>query len=110
MISKELLSEVLKIDDIVHIQKEGINYLFISRANNQAIIINIYELAHKCKDWAYSKDYSYLSGRDDIFFHSYKYICSVGIDESSTEDFYADTEVEAIFKACQWILDNEQTK
>lgn len=101
MISKELLSEVLKIDDIVHIQKEGINYLFISRANNPAVIINIYELAHKCKEWANITKGKYLSSGYNEFDKKWEAMMM-------QYTFPADTEPEAIFKACKWILDNNK--
>jgi hypothetical protein len=73
--------------------------------------INIHELAHKCKEWAKSLDYRILSGYDDcddmetwtvLINHRY------GEGGCSCDDFFeAETESEAIFQACQWILDNK---
>lgn len=89
--------------------------------------INIYELAHKCKEWAkynellgnsgydlytkHLKGINYPSAMKDkplnknydywiCFYSRYNHISSTigqGIRES-----------EAIFKACQWILDNKE--
>ena len=73
--------------------------------------INIYELAHLCKEWAVnlSPNKHALSSYPrwgDI--RNYKktngsyYICQHLV---SGAQFEAESEPEAIFKACQWILD-----
>jgi len=56
--SKELLSEVLgyKVKDIV-LSTEN-NLCFFSC--NVEHRINIYELAHKCKEWAFNKGYELI--------------------------------------------------
>ena len=75
--------------------------------------INIYELAHLCKEWAVnlSPNKHALSSYPrwgDI--RNYKktngsyYICQHLV---SGVQFEAETEPEAIFKACQWILDKD---
>ena len=103
MISKELLSEVLgkKVDMIYtedylgHSFKPFIRPLYGSFVDE----VNIYELAHKCKEWALTKHNTYLSSWTES---------SQGVCEASTtnedKDFFAETEPEAIFKACEWIL------
>lgn len=61
--------------------------------------INIYELAYKCKEWAFGKMFFLSSGFDtDGAF------C---LDRMNSKSFIAETEPEAIFKACQWILENK---
>ena len=65
---------------------------------------NIYEFAFKCKEWALSKGYSQLSGKDNIYEKGAGFVCSVGSTTLLIKDFYADTEIEAIIKACNWIL------
>lgn len=121
MISKELFSEVLGdtikehdrafvevVDSVksgkdIHInykRKDGIIALYI---------INIYELMHLMKEWAWSQKYLLESGVTDTPF------CSItNTNEEDTYNNYlpdertiADTEPEAIFKACQWILNNK---
>jgi len=101
MISEELLNDVLELDLIVHDIKIVNNTLFYT-TENYTNKINIYELAHKCKEWALDKGY---------IIESYTFF-----DDRSENKGYArigkyrfplKTEVEAIFKACQWILKNK---
>ena len=108
MISKELLSEVLGInidENDIYIKNNYIYYAYC-RSDNEWINAssNIYELAHKCKEWALSKEYV-ISSHSKYKLDGYNCIlyCNNGeIDE----DFTSDTEPGAIFKACEWILDN----
>lgn len=107
-INEELLSVVLGINDIVHVQKEGSCSILISRANNPAYIINIYELAHKCKEWAFSKGYIISSGLTPV----------LGVNKDGWAEVFSSStpldgklhtfkqlsESEAVFKACEWIL------
>lgn len=70
---------------------------------------NIYELAHKCKEWAV-----------DNHFHIYSKIMKdkavakirKSINGKHRKNtlclFVANTEPEAVFKVCQWILDNQK--
>ena len=116
MISKELLSEVLGIRSIVMDPilepNSKIGYLVYGSQNtvrevrNNHKQINIYELAHKCKEWA-------KSVYNNIDFMVYgRGQCDLTIFTQPDDikyNFNADTEVEAIFKACQWILDNGKT-
>lgn len=76
--------------------------------------INIYELAHKCKEWAVLQDYYIEHGYESIQ-ESFGAYCILRIyfdgdmifnNFSGAEDYQK--EPEAIFKACEWIL--EQTK
>jgi len=122
MISKELLSEVLKL-----------NITYIERCNNSIVYkisvydreeeVNIYELAHKCKEWALIRGYSLLSGKpivrgeEGTQVFNYWYKCYIWeIDENSIDsptqntkiETNSETEPEAIFKACQWILNNKE--
>jgi hypothetical protein len=74
------------------------NNILISATNNTEgpfmERINIYELAHKCKEWAFKHHNIILwSGLNTCHYHT-------PIIEKS---FTKDTEAEAIFKACQWI-------
>ncbi len=63
--------------------------------------VNIYEVAHKCKEWASYKNIglaSYVEQYPDG-------ACNlVWKQESIKKLFKAETEPEAIFKACEWIL------
>ena len=121
MISKELLSEVLglkKIESIStnlrqiqegiygHAKENEIAYL----AKNQWYLLNIHELAHKCKEWALKNEFWLKSSVNNITeFCEDEAYCDILDFEHSLDDFYlgGDTEPEAIFKACQWILENK---
>ena len=106
MISKELLSAVLKekrviLDYEISISKNEIHYGHIDIEEDG--FINIYELAHKCKEWAISKGWILHEVRN-----LKEYIIYFGGDyREPSDDFRAETEPEAIFKACQWILDKD---
>ena len=122
MISKELWIEVINPDFKSDVFKDGIIETFelenntlkvciFSESNNinckgtglyTPYNINIYELAHKCKEWAIKYIANIGSGYDkDKEF--YWCICNNGEFQ-----FYADTELQAIFKACEWLLDNKE--
>ena len=111
MISKELLSEVLDLKRVDDIYIED-NILYFCKLNKG---INIYELVHKCKEWAYTKYKIILTSK--LFDYQIKNIfdCYLETGEKSREnirnfahpDFISNTEPEAIFKACQWILENK---
>ena len=115
MISKELLSNVLdnevpyqvKVHKII-IKNNSLNYFYNSKDSGGGLFeaneyINIYELAHKCKEWAISKGWILHEVRN-----LKEYIIYFGGDyREPSDDFRAETEPEAIFKACQWILDKD---
>ena len=102
-ISKELLSEVLnyEVDVFLGINKNEIDYT-CCRDENEGYIdisINLYEFAFKCKEWLKSKVSNLCSGFDN----GHRSFCH--IENLNTEDrFYEDSEIEAIIKACEWIL------
>lgn len=114
MISEELLSEVFEqeIRFIKYVANNTYEVHFEKPIRLKYIIINIYEIAHKCKEWANnlpSKRYQLYSG---ICPKSLNYsVCSIfsGAIEQ-TEEIIANSELEAIFSACQWILDNKGIK
>lgn len=104
MISEVLLSEVFnqEVRFIRYVANNTYEIHFEKPIRLKYIIINIYELAHKCKEWAIKYIANIGSGYDkDKEF--YWCICNNGEFQ-----FYADTELQAIFKACQWILDNKE--
>ena len=124
MISRELLSEVLGTKTIqmnpILENNNMVGYLVygsqdtITQIRSNHKQINIYELAHKCKEWA-SKLGFHLTSHTI----SYEAVLSKGycqthhvhhIDRESDKPFRGLTEPEAIFKACQWILDNKEIK
>lgn len=115
MISKELLSEVLglKVWKVLDCNMNTLRYCIYPNEGDEPseymFPINIYELAFKCKEWAYEN--KTLCGYN-IELKSYKSENDYWLCELMSEDitFSADTEPEAIFEACQWILENKETK
>lgn len=122
MITKELLSEMLgcEIRSII-VDKNMIKYYGEVHLINEPASINIYELAHKCKEWAFETDgiqiiharkYGYGVGvvkyfsSIEVYNGHYLYDPSDELGTSTQVSFETETEPEAIFKACQWILDN----
>lgn len=73
--------------------------------------INIYELAHRCKEWARDNEFFLRSFYD--YEGAFCYISApVWVDkiEIPKTGFCSDTEPEAIFKACEWILKQVEKK
>jgi len=107
MISKELLSEVLgcKLDIDEQLQPNDIEYIEKVGSKLYYRYINIYELMHKCKEWALLNDYSCMS-RPRLFGGWLSELMSgYGVEDTQ---FDADSEPEAVFKCCQWILENKE--
>lgn len=128
MISKELLSEVLGHDEVCDTVVETTSYAnmelgirYTKQVNERINLvdsINIHELAHKCKEWAFEQGYMVGSGRrlpcnqsfidinewyaDCVNSHEYVY-------EKAEPEVYIsrNSEPEAVFLAAQWILDNK---
>ena len=107
-ISKELLSEVLKKEitfvkmydeDRVEVMWEQDIDGYIGR------LINIYELAHKnLKEWALSKDYKLVSLSKECFLYDTQELYDVSEQLNQwSEWFEADSEVEAVIKATEWV-------
>lgn len=106
--SKELLSKVLGVYITeFFLDCESLVYVYdkIFNENEQyKNDINIYELAYKCKEWLIAKT------DNDITISINRDMASVTLYIKEDADFhieFADTEVEAIIKACEWILKNK---
>ena len=112
--SKKLLSEVLGVN-IKDIYKIGSNpnlsnniLPYSIRGCGDLEEINIYELSHKCKKWA---EFIYKVDGSEIKLKSYGKSCEIYTRNHAKpyilKDFDAKTEPEAIFKACEWVLNNK---
>lgn len=124
IISTELLSQVLQLHNepfdllidgsylkfshyVDYISNNPIEPYQCSKSDDN---INLYELAHKCKEWALrvphivgiSSGQYRLNNYCTIQF-AYEYVGH----KDEIHQSHADTEPEAIFKSCQWILDNK---
>lgn len=116
VISKELLREVLgyKVEYVEECEHRD-NIIGIWNNINSTPIkeLNIYELAHKCKEWAYKKGYILMS---TIRTNSSLAICEFSksgkhdYEDELYNNFRAHTEHEAVFLACKWILENNTTR
>lgn len=121
MISKKLLSEVLD-ENITNLKvnekdNDWLKYT-IAEGGISMYGVNIHELAHKCKEWAFDKHNKPIST------YKKKHTKYRDSDESKGKKVgdvywvasifpnytYADTEPEAIFKACEWILKENKCK
>lgn len=109
LISEKLLSEVLgypnDFDVFEYDEEIGMSIHVSTWLHDFNEDINIYELADKCKQWAFQQKrtltvYWNYQGHKDVEISSE--------DLNATEIWVsADTEPEAAFKACQRILDNK---
>ena len=118
MISEKLLLEVFENKCKPMYETNGILYYMNNEFQSDVVgymmtqrNINIYELAHMCKMWAYNLDeYVVESGlaNGDSYVNVFgRYACS--------EDFplfqsSKDTEPESIFAGCKWILEQKESK
>lgn len=124
IISKELLGKVLGIRTIMMnpILEPGnrVGYLVYGSQNtlqevrNNHKQINLYELAHKCKEWAFDKGYIISSGLTPV----------LGVNKDGWAEVFSSStpldgklhtfkqlsEPEAVFKACQWILEQRSNQ
>jgi len=74
--------------------------------NDYEYSINIYELQHSCKEWAYERDFYIYS----IFTFAGEGACYVIKDDEIQKrlaTFTGDSEPAAVFAATQWLLDNK---
>ena len=99
MISKELISVVLN-EDISSVYDRG-NYIQYGKDLNTTSI-NIYELAHKCKEWAFEQGVEIVTYKRA--FKTYRALPK-GLKGIQTPEITEDSEAEAVFKACEWILE-----
>lgn len=111
MISKELLSTILneRVRDIYKIGSNpncGLNVLPYSlHGNGDLQEINIYELSFKCIEWLIDitdNSVEIITNKDDTYVRIYI------PNEADFYTEYATDKIEAIIKACEWILKNEK--
>ena len=112
-ISKELLqclNKHLTIDEVISNDKNRIDNNIYWSVKEIDILQskNIYELAYKCKEWAFKKNYTIVDGIDGIG----EDICYImKISGYSLESCYEQGKnYHNVFKACEWILENLNEK
>lgn len=116
MISNQLLSEVLgyEIYKVSLLNKDGVHINITGNTEKytpNTTQHNIFELAHKCKDWAHNNNYILIityfgAGKTKVDLSHRNLLPKIRIDNWETSS----TEPEAIFKACEWILQNRSSK
>ena len=106
IISKELLSEVLGVyvRDGWYFDYELLIYTYdkiLGLDENYHSQINIYELVHKCKEWASNNQFTLVSGDS-----GHGFVCSVGhySNNAINAEFYEENEFNAVIQGCEWIL------
>ena len=117
MISKELLSQIENLDifSVEFLDKENIIHICGNYKDTEIhteYSINIHELAFKCKAWALTKEFELHSKLE----YDNKGMCNIerfkvhpGMSYREIIKYtYSDSEPEAIFKACEWILEQEE--
>ena len=117
-ISKELLSEVLKLEVVKHsLFNKSNNSFNITYMQSEDSLksswmpINIYEFAFKCKEWALSKGYilssnNYDNGGCCQILQENVGECSECGESIAFKIIHSFTEIEAIIKACEWLQEN----
>lgn len=115
MISKELLCEVVgfSTDEIRYIEDE-LNedncLVYVMDYDHLQVPINVHELAHKCKEWAFDKhNLNIIAFKINNIVYKFEIatiINSQGVWFTKYSN-KATSEPEAIFKACQWILEKQ---
>ena len=125
-ISKELLSEVLGFTVVERYIEDTVSFglqIAYKDTKDEWAYINIYELAYKCKEWAfyaykisvssfksgsfYLKEFNKIKDNSEYWVEldNASIDCEINIDDSGIFKSYS--EPEAVFKACQWILENK---
>ncbi len=127
MISKELLSAVLGNEsEPIHELNGVLKYLnseFQDSVYGHQMIqreINIHELVFLCKEWAFQQRYNVYSlgkWRDSnrekylsysVTIKTFEEGNTYAMNKCYNDKFYADTEPEAVFKACEWIMNKKE--
>lgn len=118
MISKELLSEVLenevpyqvKVHKII-IKNNSLNYFYNSKDNSGGLFeaneyINIYELAHKCKEWLeYNCFYDVMIVEYEVYLMEDIWgECGAYSHKRFTSE---NSWILNLFKACQYTMENK---
>lgn len=116
VVSKELLSEVLgtchveSVHDILVKDKLQFAYYTDDIGGIDVDSINIYDLAHKCKEWGLSEFKDCLFSINEFSTFDSNRIEVVKYTDSNTEEKrfnFKDLKPENMIESCQWILENK---
>ena len=112
-ISKELIKNVL-VEETENLPDDFTfdiidNYIIFADDGACMFEVNIYEFAYKCKDWALTK--GYMMKIENHYSNSIVVQIKKTISNSAYVEPWKKTfksELEAIIKACNWILENRK--
>lgn len=116
-VSKRLVEAVLEkelfLEHLWGIDKNSL--LYYTEENGGGEYINVHELSYLCKVWAYENGFTINSSvyaasslkNGKRTYRIFGVVNMIKDYECSFEKIFANSEPEAIFKACQWILDNK---
>lgn len=115
-ITKELLEQILEFTSgnvwIKEIETKYDNFEYLCNVGSWSTI-NIYELSFKCKQYALKRGYildsqsrSYCKGKGICFIYLDDWTSE--FPEYCLESFSADSEIEAIFEASEWIKNKKE--
>jgi hypothetical protein len=121
MISKELLTILYPIDETsevyVDLQKDTNRVMYFGKEYKDCrSAINIYEVANTCKEWAFKVGFELTSGIISEDNGNMIFECSIYNKNADTSDTYFITEFEAlnepeaVFRACEYILEQVEKK
>ena len=111
-ISKELIKNVLieetknLSDDFTFNIKDS--YILFADEGECLFEVNIYEFAFKCKEWAFKNKYK-IQSQINASNESHSHITKKN-DDYWAKGFFENTEIEAIIKACEFILTKKESK
>jgi len=109
-ISKELFEAVYNEDYLLRIEV-GTYSIVAYLTDGAEFTENIDTFFFACKEWAYNQGYDMLSGGLEAGLHS----CYIDYSDKRytlsmkpINHFFAESEQQAVFDACQWILDKDK--
>lgn len=114
-VSKELLAQILGdeyLDRVVEVIQIEDNYLRTyydcgsGKPTGLGLEYNLYELAHLAKQWAYRKGFL-LDSRVTLRGSCFLLSSPVMFENEISKNFVCDSEPDAVFTACEWIMRNQ---
>lgn len=105
--TKELLSDVLGRDDIKEVYVPAVDIYkvwYIIEGDTLHSYIEKNNLFFKMKEWAKELGYYIWSGYEHESVKTYSAIIYKDDGYATNDDFYANSEYDAVVLACEWIL------
>ena len=103
MVSRELIMELGYDVHTLEISSMDTLMIYPTPDHKFRIIFNKYKLANDLKDWAYDNGFIIKAFRQ--FNEDTTYFARVFVKGKEVNFFTASTEPNAVFKACEWVLE-----